>query len=303
MVYTVTLNPSLDYYLWLPEHAAPGTVIRAGKERVYPGGKGINVSLMLQRMGAASVALGFLAGFTGKETASLLDRAGCRTDFIWLDQGNTRMNIKLETGIETEINGNGPEIPTQALDTLMGKLNRLQPGDFLVLAGSIPSSLPSDTYEQILEKCAGKGIFFVVDAAGELLKKSLAYHPFLIKPNQAELEEIFGGGLDYLDCAASLQRMGAENVLISLAGEGAVLLTKDGKLLQRGCPQGKAISSVGAGDSMVAGFLAGYLRTGSLEGALELGIAAGSATAFSPWLAEKTAIASLVGQPERFGLS
>lgn len=296
MIYTVTFNPSLDYVLQL-QTLIPGTINRTTYENVYPGGKGNNVSVVLANLGYANIAMGFQAGFTGESLIKMLREYGCQTDYIKLDEGFTRINVKVNAGEETEINGQGPVIDEKALTALFEKLDLLKKDDILVLAGSIPSTLPSDIYEKIMERLDGKEVRIVVDATGQLLLNVLKYHPFLIKPNNHELEEIFERTLcnkeEFLACARELQKKGAQNVLISLAGDGAILLTRDGAVYQSSAPKGEVLNSVGAGDSMVAGFLAGYLESGDYQKALRLGIAAGSATAFEYWLAEREKIMKL----------
>ena len=306
MIYTVTFNPSLDYVISL-DGLEKGQINRTRQEHIYPGGKGINVSVILSNLGYSSVALGFEAGFTGKMLREMLDQSGCRTDFIHLNEGMTRINVKINAGKETEINGQGPEIPEEAVEELYRKLDRLQKGDYLVLAGSIPRSLPSDMYERILGRLEGRGVHCIVDATKELLFNVLRYHPFLIKPTQYELGDMFGKTLEtreeIIAHAKLLQDMGARHVLVSMAGDGAILVAEDGTVIQEKASEGDVKNSVGAGDSMVAGFLAGYLGTGSLEKAFRLGQAAGSATAFAYWLAERESIKALLDGPaDSYGL-
>lgn len=297
MIYTLTLNPSLDYTVVLESFNA-GRVNRTSDECLYPGGKGINVSIVLKTLGVESVALGFLAGFTGDEIGRMVKEAGCSTDFIRLKNGRSRINVKIRMRKESEINARGPEITGEDLDALFCKLETLREGDFLILAGSIPAGLPTDIYERILKRIKGKKVKAVVDAEKDLLVKSLKYRPFLIKPNRDELGAIFGSKLRSFDeivhYAKRLQKTGAENVLVSMAGDGAILVASDGKVLRALPPSGKVVDSVGSGDSMVAGFLAGYLRTGDMSEALRTGICAGSATAFSNWLAPGDKIAKLL---------
>lgn len=290
MIYTVTFNPALDYVIHV-EDLKLGMVNRTAQEAVFYGGKGINVSWVLKNLGVDSVALGFLAGFTGTAIEDGLKKNGIQTDFIRLSEGMSRINIKLKAGEETEINGSGPEIKQEAIAQLFQKLEALQEGDVLVLAGSIPACLPDDIYEQIMKALEHKKIRIVVDATKDLLKNVLKYHPFLIKPNNHELGEMFGkvlsGDEEIIYYAKELQKAGAVNVLISMAGDGAILVEESGSVHKIGVPKGKVKNSVGAGDSMVAGFLAGYLQTEDYEEALKMGTAAGSATAFSEGLAEK----------------
>ena len=306
MIYTVTFNPSLDYVIQV-DKLVPGEINRTTHEAVYPGGKGNNVSVILSNLGHSSKALGFTAGFTGEALENMLKEFGCDTAFIRLPEGSTRINVKINAGEETEINGQGPVITEEAQQALFEQLDALKKEDILVLAGSIPNTLPSDIYERILEHLQGRGIHFVVDATKELLLKVLKYHPFLIKPNNHELGEMFGVTLKTRDeivtYAKKLQEMGAENVLVSMAGDGAILLTEDGIVYKAKPPKGKVLNSVGAGDSMVAGFLTGYLNTGEYEKAFRLGVVTGSATAFQYWLATKEDIVALMeDKPETYGL-
>lgn len=299
MIYTVTFNPALDYVVRLPAFE-PGAVNRTESEDIQLGGKGINVSCVLGQLGFKSVALGFVAGFTGEAVEAGLARRGVSADFIRLPEGLTRINVKIKASVETEINGQGPAIPAEALEELFRKLDRLAAGDVLVLAGSIPASLPSDIYQRILERLAPKGVLCAVDATGELLVKVLPYKPFLIKPNNHELGEIFGRSLstdeEIVECARLLQQKGARNVLVSMAGDGALLLDEGGNVHRLEAFKGKVKNSVGAGDSMVAGFVAGWLEKGDYAWALRLGSACGSATAFSDTLATRTEIESLLNR-------
>lgn len=306
MIYTVTFNPSLDYVIQV-DKLVPGEINRTTHEAVYPGGKGNNVSVILSNLGHSSKALGFTAGFTGEALENMLKEFGCDTAFIRLPEGSTRINVKINAGEETEINGQGPVITEEAQSALFEQLDALKEEDILVLAGSIPNTLPSDIYERILEHLQGRGIHFVVDATKDLLLKVLKYHPFLIKPNNHELGEMFGVTLKTRDeivaYAKKLQEMGAENVLVSMAGDGAILLTEEGVIYEAKPPKGKVLNSVGAGDSMVAGFLTGYLNTGEYEKAFRLGVVTGSATAFQYWLATKEDIVALMeDKPETYGL-
>ena len=296
MIYTVTFNPAIDCVIRL-DSLNSGAINRADRQDIFVGGKGINVSLVLNQLGEKSVAMGFSAGFTGAAIEDGVRAQGVETDFIRLEKGYSRINMKVKTHSETELNGPGPEISDEAFEKLMEKLDRLAEGDVLVLAGSVPSSLPRDVYRQIIGRLNGKGIKFVVDAAGDLLMNVLQYKPFLIKPNDIELGEIFNITLkscdDVVSCARKLQEMGAVNVLVSMAEDGAVLIDENGMVHRIDAPKGKAVNSVGAGDSMVAGFLAGYLKTGDYSYALKLGTAAGSATAFSADLAKRDEIEKL----------
>ena len=298
MIYTVTFNPAIDYVVRLGNPLQPGAVNRAAGEDCVLGGKGINVSGVLAQLGVESVALGFIAGETGAWLERGLTAQGLHTDFIWLENGMTRINVKIKAGQETELNGAGPNIPESAMQTLETKLDALQKDDVLILAGSIPACLPQSTYEQLLARLQGRGVRAVVDATQDLLLKVLPYKPFLIKPNNHELSEIVRHELttddEIVAAAAGLQAQGARNVLVSMAGDGALLLDENGAVHRIGCPKGKVVNSVGAGDSMVAGFVAGYLRTGNYRYALRLGTACGSATAFSVGLATKEKINELL---------
>lgn len=297
MIYTVTFNPALDYVVWM-DQLRPGQINRTASEEIQCGGKGINVSTVLTALGVENIALGFLAGFTGRALEEGLRSQGIRTDFIWLPEGLTRINVKVKGGAETEINGQGPAVGPVALRALQDKLNRLEAGDFLVISGSVPAALSHDVYEQILARLEDRGIQFVVDTTRDLLCSALPYHPFLIKPNNLELGELFGRTLENAEdiraCAMELQAKGARNVLVSMAGDGSLLLDERGGCHRLGVPKGTVRNSVGAGDSMVAGFLAGWLETGDYAYAQRLGAAAGSATAFSEGLATKEQVMALL---------
>lgn len=305
MIYTVTFSPALDYIMYVPQLTIGG-ISRSRSEALYPGGKGINVSLVLAQLGVPSRSLGFVAGFTGAALETMLRQAGCQTDFIRLAQGNTRINVKVKGEQESDINGQGPEIPVQAQWQLMEQLESLCAADTLVLAGAVPGSLSGDIYSQIVDKLSRQGVRLVVDATGALLKNTLPHAPFLIKPNNHELGELFGETLSTVEAitagAKKAQALGARNVLVSMAGEGALLLTQSGKVIHRRPASGKVVNSVGAGDSMVAGFLAGLEKTGDYEMALNLGLAAGSATAFQEGLAQRKEIAAFLMHPEHYGL-
>ena len=300
MIYTVTFNPAIDYVVRLDAPLGVGQVNRACGEDCVLGGKGINVSGVLAQLGCPSVALGFVAGETGAWLERGLAAQGLHTDFVHLENGMTRINVKIKAGQETELNGAGPDIPDEALHQLEEKLDGLTENDVLILAGSIPASLPQDVYERLLARLDGRGVRCVVDAARALLVNVLPYHPFLIKPNNHELGEIVGRKLhtdeEIAAAARTLQEKGARNVLVSMAGDGALLLDEQGQVHRIGCPKGKVVNSVGAGDSMVAGFVAGYLQSGSYAQALRLGTACGSATAFSLGLATKEKIDELLVQ-------
>ena len=289
MIYTVTFNPAIDYIVHTGTMQV-GQVNRSQGEELYFGGKGINVSFVLHELGLPSKALGFVAGFTGATIA---------TDFVHLDSGFSRINVKIKSGEETELNGQGPNISEAAVAELFEKLNQLQDGDVLILAGSIPNTMPADSYEKILAHLSDKKIKVVVDATKDLLLKVLPYHPFLIKPNNHELGELFGVTLHSIEeiatYAKKLQEMGAQNVLISMAGDGALLIDETGKQHVCGVCKGTVKNSVGAGDSMVAGFVAGSMH-GDYEAALKLGTAAGGATAFSEGLAQRAEIERLLQQ-------
>lgn len=296
MIYTLTLNPALDYILHLPDLAL-GEVNRTSSETLLPGGKGINVSLVLSHLDIPSVALGFTAGFTGEVLKEMLKEQGISCNFIPLPQGFTRINVKLKASCETEVNGRGPVIDADALKRLYAVLDTLTDGDILVLAGSVPGDMPDTLYKDMMQRLKDKKLSVVVDATGTLLTNTLPFHPFLIKPNFSELQELFQEPLkthtDLCRCGRELQRMGARNVLISLGGDGALLLTEDGQELYQSAPKGRVINTTGSGDSMVAGFLTGFLESGDYRHALRLGVCAGSASAFSENLATKDAIRNL----------
>ena len=299
MIYTVTFNPAIDYVVHADDMQV-GAVNRSRQEEVYFGGKGINVSVVLHELGLASKALGFVAGFTGEAIEQGLRADGIETDFIHLEKGFSRINVKIKSSEETELNGQGPEIPEDKLRQLFDQLEQVQDGDTIILAGSIPTSLPADVYEQILRHLSGKQVRAVVDATRDLLVNVLKYKPFLIKPNNFELGEIFGVPLkddvdEIVRYAGKLQEMGARNVLVSMAGDGAALLDENGGVHACGVCKGTVKNSVGAGDSMVAGFVAGC-ETGDYDYALKLGTATGGATAFSEGLAKKELIAELLQQ-------
>ncbi len=296
MIYTVTFNPAIDYVIHM--HALNfGEVNRSESEEIFYGGKGINVSTVLKNLGQDSVALGFIAGFTGKAIEAGLNDMGITSDFIELGSGFTRVNVKIKARVETDINGQGPDIDEKATDELFGKLDKLKSGDYLILAGSIPATMPDDTYERIMERLDGRGINIVVDATRDLLLNVLRYKPFLIKPNNFELGEMFDKKLttrnEIVEHAQKLREMGARNVLVSMAGDGAVLISETNEVVRMGVPEGRVLNSVGAGDSMVAGFVLGYMRSGNYLEAIKLGTACGSATAFSEGLAEKDLVEKL----------
>lgn len=296
MIYTLTVNPSIDYNLEI-ENFLPGRVNRSNCEKIIPGGKGINVSTVLKNLGIPNIALGFTAGFTGEKIQSLLNEQNITTDFIKLPSGDSRINVKLHSDTETDINGNGPVIDKDSLDKLFSKLNSLSKGDILVLAGSIPSTIPKTLYSDIMKSLSSKGIRFIVDATGSLLMNCLEQKPFLIKPNNFELSEIFNIEIkerkDAIPWAKQLQKNGAQNVLVSMAENGAILCTSDGRILESDAPNGTVVNSVGAGDSMVAGFLYGLEKTKDFSVALKKGILAGSASTFSGELATLDSITQL----------
>ena len=293
MIYTVTFNPAIDYVVHI-DNLETGKIQRSKSQNIYFGGKGINVSIILKELSVPSTALGFIAGFSGKAIEDGISCNEIKTDFVTLNSGLTRINVKIRSEEETDINGNGPEITDSDIDKLFSKLECLKDEDFLILAGSIPNTLPFDIYEQILAKLENKKIKFVVDAEKDLLLNSLKYKPFLIKPNCEELSEIFGTEISTagmcLEYAKKLKDMGALNVLVSMGDKGAVLLDQNGEEYFMKAPVGKTVNTVGAGDSMVAGFIAGYIETNDYSYALKLGTASGAATAFSDGLATKKMI-------------
>ena len=299
MICTVTFNPSLDYIVSVEDFKL-GLTNRTSSELLLPGGKGINVSTVLMNLGIENTALGFTAGFVGDEIIRRLQEMGVTSDFIQIADGISRINVKLKSIDGTEINGAGPVIEENKVEELMKKLEKLGEGDVLFLAGSIPSSMPDDMYEQIMKKLDGKGAMIVVDATKDLLVNVFKYHPFLIKPNNHELGEIFGVELktreDVVPYGKKLQEKGARNVLISMAGEGAVLVAEDGQIFEEPAPKGRLVNGVGAGDSMVAGFVAGWMEKKDYEHAFHMGIAAGSASAFSENLATREEINAVYQQ-------
>ena len=296
MIYTVTFNPSLDYIISLDDFQL-GKTNRTTYERLLPGGKGINVSTVLYNLGIESTALGFVAGFSGQEIIRKAKKLGFTCDFIEVKNGYSRINVKMTDFDGTEINGIGPAIDACELETLMQRLGALNAGDVLVLAGSIPKSLPASIYKDILEKLENRGVLFVVDASKNLLRNVLEHHPFLIKPNHHELGELFGVQIakkeEVEPYVRQLQEMGARNVLVSMGAEGAVLLDENGQVYMLPAPKGTLINAVGAGDSMVAGFLAGWLENHEYSHAFKMAVAAGSASAFSEGFASKEEITAL----------
>ena len=298
MVYTVTFNPAIDYVVHMDAFRA-GEVNRTTAEEMYFGGKGINVSAVLKELGVQSRALGFTAGFTGEAIENGVAAMGIEADFVRLPKGDSRINVKIKASEESEINAQGPDIDEVSLEKLFEKTDAVNDGDTLVLAGSIPASLPRDIYERILARLEGRDIKTAVDATGKLLMNVLKYKPFVVKPNNFELGEMFGVTLtsteDIIEYAGRLQKLGAQNVLVSMAGDGAILLDKNGKTHICGVCRGTVKNSVGAGDSMLAGFIAGSAE-GDYEYAIKLGTAAGGATAFSDGLASSALISELLGQ-------
>lgn len=296
MIYTVTFNPALDYIMRF-DGLSLGKVCRSRSEDIFIGGKGINVSLVLKELSVDSTALGFTAGFTGKIIEEELRSRGVKTDFVGLSGGFSRINVKLKAEDETDLNAHGPYIDSADIDAFFKKLEIVKDGDILVLSGSIPESMPDDIYGEIMADLSGREVKFIADTTGKKLLNVLKYRPFLIKPNNFELEELFGEKIENRKnveyYARKLKEMGAQNVLVSLAGDGALLIDADGNCHIIGAAKGKVLNSVGAGDSMVAGFIAGYLETGDYAYALKLGTAAGGATAFSDWLARREDILKL----------
>ena len=293
MIYTVTFNPAIDYTVFVND-IEKGRTNRSYKQNVLHGGKGINVSSMLYNLGVQSTALGFTAGFTGDEIEKRVRESGCISAFTHLEKGLSRINIKINSDDETEINCTGAEIPSEKLEEFMNNLDRMiKSGDMLVLAGSIPPSLPDTIYKDIMKKYQNKNVKIVVDAARNLLVNVLENRPFLIKPNNFELGEIFSDDLSGKDIekivnyAEILHRKGASNVLVSMAGDGAVLVSENGDVYFSNAPKGKVKNSVGAGDSMVAGFIAGWLKYGDYEKSFKMGISAGSASAFSEYFGQR----------------
>ena len=305
MIYTVTFNPAIDYIVRMDKPLDPGMTNRSASEDCFFGGKGINVSTVLKNLGIENTALGFAAGFTGEAIVESVNKKGIIADFIMLKEGISRINVKIKSDEETEINAQGPKISDEAYDELLTKLDKLQKDDILILAGSIPNSLPSNVYEIILERLYDKGVVFVVDATKDLLLKVLKYNPFLIKPNNHELGDMFGVKLktdeEIFTYAKKLQEMGARNVLISMAGDGAIFVPEGGETFFKSpAPKGKLVNSVGAGDSMVAGFVAGYIESnGDYERAFKMGLCTGSASAFSENLATRPEVEALLKSLEK----
>lgn len=299
MIYTVTFNPSLDYIVSV-ENFRLGLTNRTSSELMLPGGKGVNVSTVLMNLGIENTALGFAAGFVGDEIVRQMEEMGVQNGFIRIEEGVSRINLKLKSIDGTEINGQGPVISPEHVEELMKQLDRLGEGDVLFLSGSIPASMPDDAYQKIMERLDGRGVQIVVDATKDLLLNVLEYHPFLIKPNNHELGEIFGVELktreEVIPYAKKLQKKGAVNVLVSMAGEGAVLIDANEDVHMAPAPKGTLVNGVGAGDSMVAGFMAGWLEKQDYEHAFCMGVSAGSASAFSEHLATKAEIEAVYQQ-------
>lgn len=299
MINTITLNPSLDYIVKVDSFKVD-SLNRIEEERICAGGKGINVSIVLKNLGVENTALGYVSGFTGDEILRQIESHGVSCDFVKLKKGFSRINVKLKSDGETEINGAGPEITEEDLKVLYDKLSHLTKGDYLILSGSIPTSVPDDIYENIMNSLLDTGVEFIVDATKDLLLKVLKYKPFLIKPNHHELAEMFNVELnndeDIIKYGKKLQEMGAKNVLISMAGDGAILIPENGEAIKREVPKGVLKNSVGAGDSMVAGFLCGYLKNNDIDEAFKMGIATGSASAFSDNLATVEEVNNLLKQ-------
>ncbi len=299
MIYTVTLNPSLDYFVTV-DNFELGKTNRTSQEQILPGGKGLNVSMVLKNLGVHSTALGFVAGFVGQEIVRCIERMGINAELIMLEEGNSRINVKLKNIEGTEINGMGPDISKHNLDQLMELVNNMKDGDYLVLAGSIPNTVPNSIYKDMMLLLEEREVEVIVDATGELLRQVLPYKPFLIKPNNHELGMLFGVELnsrtEVIPYAKRLQEEGAKNVLISMAGKGAVLIAEDGRVFEMDAPKGELKNGVGAGDSMVAGFLTGWLEQKDYEFAFRMGLCTGSASAFSERMATRSEVEALLKQ-------
>ena len=304
MIYTITFNPALDYIAQV-ENFKIGEINRTKTETILPGGKGLNVSIVLKNLEIENTALGFVAGFTGEELIRKMESQGVKTDFVKVEKGITRINLKISSMSEnqvkeTALNGMGPQITKNDMDILFEKIQKMSTKDIVILSGSIPKNMDKDIYEKICKELKEKGITFIVDSTQELLMNVLKYNPFLIKPNKEELEETLNCKIstkeDIVNAAKTLQEMGAQNVLVSLGNDGALLLTKEDETYYSKVPKGQVVNTVGSGDSMVAGFLAGYYQTQDYEYALKVGVAAGSATAFSIRLATKEDVDLLLKQ-------
>lgn len=299
MIYTVTFNPSLDYIVSVKDFR-PGMTNRTSSELMLAGGKGINVSIVLGNLGIKSTALGFIAGFTGDEIVRRLHNGGINSEFIKINDGISRINIKLKSIDGTEINGQGPHIDSSHIEQLMNRLRRLESGDVLVLAGSIPAGISDNIYKDIMDMLKDKGVQIVVDATSRLLTNVLEYNPFFIKPNQHELGDIFNVTLntqeEVIPYALELKKMGAVNVCVSMGGKGAILVADDGNVYKAKAPDGILKNSVGAGDLLVAGFLSGWIEKKDYEYAFRKGVATGSASAFSERLATNGEVNDLIGK-------
>ena len=304
MIYTITFNPALDYITQV-ENFKTGEINRTKTETILPGGKGLNVSIVLKNLGIENTALGFVAGFTGEELIRKLETQGVKTDFVKAKDGITRINVKISSVNdnsveETALNGMGPQITKENIEELMNKIQNMTVDDFVILSGSIPKNIDNNIYEKICKILNEKGITFIVDSTQELLINVLKYKPFLIKPNKEELKETVKRNIhtkeDIINSAKTLQEMGAQNVLVSLGNDGAILLTQEEKTYYSEAPIGQVVNTVGSGDSMVAGFLAGYYKTKDYEYALKMGVSAGSASAFSVELATKEKVNSILKQ-------
>ena len=297
MIYTVTFNPSLDYIIQV-DNFTVGEINRTKDEKIFAGGKGINVSIVLKNLGHDSIPLGFVAGFTGNEIINRMNDIGIKANFIEVNNGHSRINVKMRSNEETEINGQGPKISDENIESLYKQLDELNSDDILVISGSVPNTLPDDIYERILSRLQDKKMKIVVDATRDLLVKALPYHPFLIKPNNKELGEIYDVTLktreEVIPYAKKLQEKGARNVLVSMAGEGAVFVGENGEVYTSEAPKGKLVNSVGAGDSMVAGFISGYIESNDYKHAFIKGLCTGSASAFSMELATKEEVNNLM---------
>lgn len=299
MIYTITFNPALDYTLKVSNFKI-GDINRTITEKILPGGKGLNVSIVLKNLGVENTALGFIGGFTGKELKRKIEEKGIKTDFIEIENGITRINVKISSKSETAINGNGPQITEREIQLLLEKLQQINKNDIVILAGNIPKNIKNNIYEEICMILEKKGITYVVDATKELLLNILKYKPFLIKPNKEELEETFGVKIkseeQIIIYATKMKELGAQNVLVSLGGKGAILVSENGTIYNKCAPKGEVVSTVGAGDSMVAGFIVGYLKNHNYEEALKMGIASGSASTFSEDLATKEDVEQILKQ-------
>ena len=304
MIYTITFNPALDYITQV-ENFKIGEINRTKTETILPGGKGLNVSIVLKNLGIENTALGFISGFTGEELKRKMEAQGVKTDFVKVKEGITRINVKISSMNEkkveeTALNGVGPLITENDIEVLMEKLQKMSTNDLVILSGSIPKNIDNTIYEKICKNLNEKGITFIVDSTQELLMNVLKYHPFLIKPNKDELEETLNCKIstkeDIIQSAKELKKLGAQNVLVSLGNDGALLLTKEDKTYYSKAPKGQVVNTVGSGDSMVAGFLAGYYQTKDYEVALKTGVATGSASAFSTRLATKEDVELLLSQ-------